>query len=72
MGINILVKMKMYADAEKTASGKDLPPRDRMTMIRQLRENNQDTLDQLSESEMQIVTEAYKKHLAKLGAESNG
>ena len=69
---DFLVKMKMYADAERTASGKDLPPRDRMTMLRQLRENNQDTLDQLSESEMQIVTEAYKKHLAKLGAESNG
>lgn len=67
-----LKMMVTYANAEKTASGKELSPRDRMTMLRQLRENNQDTLDQLSEADMQIVTDAYKKHLAKLGASNGG
>lgn len=67
-----LKMMVTYANAEKTASGKELSPRDRMTMLRQLRENNQDTLDQLAEADMQIVTDAYKKHLAKLGASNGG
>ncbi|NBQ51856.1 MAG: hypothetical protein EBV86_18190, partial [Marivivens sp.] len=67
-----LKMMVTYANAEKTASGKELSPRDRMTMLRQLRENNQDTLDQLAEADMQIVTDAYKKHLATLGASNNG
>jgi len=60
--------MTTYSQAERTASGKELPPRERMTMLKQLRQNNQVILDQLDESGMVIITEAYKKHLAKLGA----
>jgi hypothetical protein len=60
--------MTTYVQATKTAGGKELTPRERMTMLRQLRENNQGTLDQMSEADMQIITEAYKKNLAALGA----
>ena len=67
-GNAFLKMMTTYSQAERTASGKELPPRERMTMLKQLRQNNQAILDQLDESGMVIITEAYKKHLAKLGA----
>ncbi len=63
--------IKRYAKADKDKNGREVSPREKMTMLRELREANQATLDSLSEEYQGYITELYKKSLSRLGAETN-
>lgn len=61
--------MKVYAKAEKNRSGEEIGPRERMTMIRKLREANEDWLADLPADGQERLQGIYKKILAALGAQ---
>lgn len=63
--------IKRYAAANKTNDGQPITPRDKMTMLRELKEANSDNLDRLMEKQLQPISEAYMASLKRLGAESN-
>jgi len=62
--------IKRYANADKDKNGRQVSARDKMTMLRELREANQSVLDTLSEEYQGYISEIYKKNLARLGAET--
>lgn len=70
--VELLMKlMKKYADLAVGPDGDSIEPRERMTMLRELREQNQARIDVLGEQNQAAVLETYKKHLKRLGAEMN-
>ena len=64
--------IERYAGAKTVASGQTVTPREKMTMLRELKEANQESLDNLSEEQLGMVSDLYSKSLKRLGAESNG
>ena len=63
--------MKKYADLAVGPDGDSIEPRERMTMLRELREQNQARIDVLGEQNQASILETYKNHLKRLGAEMN-
>ena len=63
--------MERYASISMSPDGDTLEPREKMTMLRQLRERNQPRIEQLGEMRTQEFMDAYKLHLRRLGAEMN-
>lgn len=70
--VELLIKlMKKYADLAVGPDGDSIEPRERMTMLRELREQNQARIDVLGEQNQGSILETYKNHLKRLGAEMN-
>ena len=63
--------MERYANISMSPDGDTIEPREKMTMLRELRERNQARIDQLGEMKTKEVMDAYKLHLRRLGAEMN-
>lgn len=69
---NGLIKMfRTAAAAEKNSDGNPINERDRMTLLKQLKEANQEGINQMPENIKQFVADEYKKLLKKLGATMN-
>lgn len=63
--------MERYANISMSPDGDTIEPREKMTMLRELRERNQARIDQLGEMKTKEIMDAYKLHLRRLGAEMN-
>lgn len=64
--------IQIYARAKEDAAGNKVKPRDKMTMLKQLREANQPNLDRLNDEQQAQISDLYTKELRRLGAEMNG
>ena len=64
--------MKKYANSETNKDGKPVSPRDRMTLLKEFRNQNAEQLEKLTAAQLKPVAETYKKLLAFLGAKQNG
>ena len=62
--------MKIYAKTEVNRAGEAVPCRERMTMIRQIKEHNTHITGGLSEADQAKFEDIYKKILARLGAQA--
>ena len=58
--------------AERDKEGNPINERDRMSLLKQLKEANQDGIDNMPEDVKQIVADEYRKQLRILGAKLNG
>ena len=66
-----LIKMfNVYVTTERDKAGNEVEPRKRMTLLRELKEHNAESMDHLSEAMMEQIDEAYKKALRLLGAKN--
>ena len=63
--------LQRYINSDRDKNDVLIETRQRMTMLRELREANQASLDSLTEEEMQPIGELYQKTLKRLGAELN-
>ena len=64
--------MKKYANSETNKDGKPVSAIDRMTLLKEFRNQNAEQLDKLTAAQLKPVAETYKKLLAFLGAKKNG
>lgn len=70
--VDMLKKMmSVYANLQMSPDGDTIETREKMTMLRQVREQNQARIDQLGEMKTKDVIDTYKLHLRRLGAELN-
>jgi len=70
--VDMLKKMmSVYANLQMSPDGDTIETREKMTMLRQVREQNQARIDQLGEMKTKDVIDTYKLHLRRLGAEMN-
>jgi hypothetical protein len=67
----LLSLMNKYSNISMSPEGDTLEPREKMTMLRELREKNQVGIDKLGEMKTNEVMEGYKALLRRLGAEMN-
>ena len=58
--------------AERDKEGNPINERDRMSLLKQLKEANQEGIDNMPEEVKQIVADEYRKQLKILGAKLNG
>jgi len=66
-----LIKMfNVYVTTERDKAGNEVEPRKRMTLLRELKEHNAESMDHLSEAMLEQIDEAYKKCLKVLGAKN--
>jgi hypothetical protein len=63
--------MNKYANLEKTPAGQAVSERQRMTMLKQLREANAAALGSLGSGDQEQVGTMYARHLKRLGAKQN-
>lgn len=71
-GNQMIVMFERAAASELDAQGNPINERDRMSLLKQLKEANQEGIDKMPEHIKQIVADAYKKKLRELGAKLNG
>ena len=71
-GNNLLKMFHTAALAERDRNGNPINERDRMSLLKQLKEANQEGIDQMPEDIKQIVADGYRKELKTLGAKLNG
>jgi hypothetical protein len=66
-----LIKMfNVYVTTERDKAGNEVEPRKRMTLLRELKEHNAESMDHLSEAMLEQIDEAYNKSLRVLGAKN--
>ena len=66
-----LVKMfAVYTNTDKDKEGNPVEPRKRMTFLRELKENNAEGIEALSEPLREQIDKAYLKNLRSLGAQN--
>lgn len=66
---NLINLIGTYTKIEATKTGEPVPPRQRMTFLRELLEQNQPSIDQLSDAFKEQINFIYKKCLKILGAQ---
>lgn len=66
---NLINLIGTYTKIEATKAGEPVPPRQRMTFLRELLEQNQPSIDQLSDAFKEQINFIYKKCLKILGAQ---
>ena len=71
-GNGLLKMFHTAALAERDREGNPINERDRMSLLKQLKEANQEGIDQMPEDIKQIVADGYRKELKTLGAKLNG
>ena len=66
-----LIKMfNVYVTTERDKAGNEVEPRKRMTLLRELKEHNAESMDHLSEAMLEQIDNSYKKCLKVLGAKN--
>ena len=66
---NLINLIGTYTKIEATKTGEPVPPRQRMTFLRELLEQNQPSIDQLTDAFKEQINFIYKKCLKILGAQ---
>ena len=66
---NLINLIGTYTKIEATKTGEPVPPRQRMTFLRELLEQNQTSIDELSDAFKEQIDSRYKKCLKILGAQ---
>ena len=66
---NLINLIGTYTKIEATKTGEPVPPRQRMTFLRELLEQNQPSIDQLTDAFKEQIDSRYKKCLKILGAQ---
>ncbi len=66
---DLVALLKIYAKTERNKAGDDVTPRERMTLVRQVREANDHILADMSEGGLERFDAIYRKVLAHLGAQ---
>jgi len=66
---NLINLIGTYTKIEATKTGEPVPPRQRMTFLRELLEQNQPSIDQLTDAFKDQINFIYKKCLKILGAQ---
>ena len=66
---NLINLIGTYTKIEATKTGEPVPPRQRMTFLRELLEQNQTSIDELSDAFKEQIDFIYKKCLKILGAQ---
>ena len=66
---NLINLIGTYTKIEATKTGEPVPPRQRMTFLRELLEQNQPSIDELSDAFKEQINFIYKKCLKILGAQ---
>jgi hypothetical protein len=67
----LLKTMDTYTNTEKDKEGKEVEPRKRMSLLREFKESNWKSIEQLEKKQETKVVEKYNNCLAKLGAQIN-
>ncbi len=66
---NLIKLIAAYTKLEATKEGTVIPPRERMTLLRELIEQNQQSIDKLSDGFKEEIDKRYKNCLKILGAQ---
>jgi len=66
---NLIKLIAAYTKLEATKEGTVIPPRERMTLLRELIEQNQQSIDKLSDGFKEEIDKRYKNCLKVLGAQ---
>ncbi len=60
--------MQIYSAARKNKDGQAILPREKMTMLREVKDHNKEVIDMLDQKDQAKIDEIYKGYLRRLGA----